>query len=379
MIERMHPTAPGESTPPIDRDQMRQQRRIRQRRRMLWMIAASYALDVLALAGFHLTGIVGWQVPLVYALASGSIVGAFLLSSRLGLNENFQDHYLTLPQVMANAAMCLAMAWWVPQVGVLVLSVLFLIAAFGALRLDRSQMLVAAVVVCTSAALLVIGLGERLAMPVASLADRLISGFWIASLVARCMLVGQYGARIREVMLRGRDELARANKALEQLAARDELTGARNRRAILDVVDDARRQHGEGARSYAVALLDLDHFKSVNDRFGHLVGDEVLRAFALTVAGELRSADRLGRYGGEEFLLCLPGVSDTADALRLVERIRTRVQQRDWSQIAPGLAVTVSIGVAVADSGEGVPELLGRADAALYEAKRDGRNRSALG
>ena len=102
-------------------------------------------------------------------------------------------------------------------------------------------------------------------------------------------------------------------------------------------------------------------------------------AKATAEAGELRSADRLGRYGGEEFLLCLPGVSDTADALRLVERIRTRVQQRDWSQIAPGLAVTVSIGVAVADSGEGVPELLGRADAALYEAKRDGRNRSALG
>lgn len=347
---------------------------------MLWMVAGNHALDSLALAAFCAIGTVPWLAAAVHALAWVGIVAAFLLSSRLGWNERFHDHYLTLPQIVANSALSLAMAWWFPQVGVLALSVLFLIAAFGALRLNRAQMRVAAVLVCTAAMALVIGRGERLGLPGSLPAERLVSALWMASLLARCMAVGQYGARLRELMLRGRDELARANKALEQLAARDELTGARNRRGILDQVEEAARQYEHaGGPPYAVALLDLDHFKSVNDAHGHLTGDEALRSFVRVVAGELRAADRLGRYGGEEFLLCLPGVEDEGDALRLVERIRLRVARHDWAALAPALGVTVSIGVAVARPGERLSALLGRADAALYRAKHEGRNRSAAG
>lgn len=374
------PAAPDTMPGSAAADAARASRNRHRRARMLWMIAGSHAVDTIALTAFCLIGTTPWLAAGVHAVAWGGIVGAFLLSSRLGWNERCDDHYLTLPQIAANAVLCLGMAWWVPQVGVLVLNVLFLIAAFGALRLNRAQMRMTAALVCTAAVALVIGRGDRFSLPGGLPAERVISALWMASLLARCMVVGQYGARLRELMLHGRDELARANKALERLAARDELTGARNRRGILDLVEEAARQHeASGALPYAVALLDLDHFKSVNDAHGHLAGDEVLRSFVRVVAGELRAADRLGRYGGEEFLLCLPGVAEDGDALRLVERIRLRVAQHDWAALVPGLAVTVSVGVAVARPGERLSTLLSRADAALYRAKHEGRNRSAAG
>lgn len=360
-------------------DRERAARHRQRRNRALAMVAGSHALDTLALLAFCLTGTVTWPVPAVHALAWLAIVGVFLFISQRGWGERCQDHYLALPQIVANAALCLGMAWWMPEIGVLVLSVLFLIAAFGALRLGRLQMRVAALLLCSATVSVVALRGERLGLPARLLPERIISSLWMASLLARCMVVGQSGARLRELMLRGRDELARANRALEKLAARDELTGARNRRGILDLVEQAACRHQDGRAPHAVALLDLDHFKTVNDRHGHLAGDEVLRSFVRLVAARLRPSDRLGRYGGEEFLLFLPGVAREDDALRLVERIREGVAGHDWETVVPGLAVTVSVGVAVARPGEAVSELIGRADAALYRAKHGGRNRSEVG
>ena len=125
---------------------------------------------------------------------------------------------------------------------------------------------------------------------------------------------------------------------------------------------------------FAVALFDIDLFKHVNDEHGHLVGDEVLRRFVIAAAAAIRGTDRLGRYGGEEFLLVMPTTDREDAAVAAAERIRESVRAVDWAGLNAGLDVTVSAGIGLARVGESVEALLGRADTALYAAKHAGRN-----
>ena len=119
--------------------------------------------------------------------------------------------------------------------------------------------------------------------------------------------------------------------------------------------------------------VHLDHFKRINDTFGHPVGDEVLQSFSIAVGANIRSIDRLGRYGGEEFLLILPYVS-AEEATAALNRLRRIVAALNWTAISGGLAVTMSAGVVQICDDETPGEVLARADAALYRAKDAGRN-----
>jgi diguanylate cyclase (GGDEF)-like protein len=124
----------------------------------------------------------------------------------------------------------------------------------------------------------------------------------------------------------------------------------------------------------SIALIDLDWFKRINDAFGHPTGDEVLRTFAITVFANIRTIDRFGRYGGEEFLLVLPD-TPAEEAARILERLRTIIADLDWSAFSPGLRVTISAGIATLRPDETPDSFLARADSALYAAKAGGRNR----
>jgi diguanylate cyclase (GGDEF)-like protein len=126
----------------------------------------------------------------------------------------------------------------------------------------------------------------------------------------------------------------------------------------------------------AIALIDLDWFKRINDAYGHPTGDEVLRTFAITVFANIRNIDRFGRYGGEEFLLMLPDTPGDA-AARILDRLRAITADLDWSAFSPGLQVTISAGVATLRPDERPDSFLARADKALYAAKARGRNRIA--
>jgi diguanylate cyclase len=127
---------------------------------------------------------------------------------------------------------------------------------------------------------------------------------------------------------------------------------------------------------FSIALIDLDWFKRINDAFGHPTGDEVLRTFAITVFANIRTIDKFGRYGGEEFLLLLPGTPNDEGA-RILDRLREIVADLDWSAFSPGMQVTISAGVATLKPNESPDALLARADNALYTAKARGRNRIA--
>jgi diguanylate cyclase (GGDEF)-like protein len=158
---------------------------------------------------------------------------------------------------------------------------------------------------------------------------------------------------------------------LEQLAARDPLTGAFNRRALQHELQVAIETAHRQGLAFGLALLDLDHFKRINDNYGHEAGDQVLVEFTRLVQSGTRRLDRFFRYGGEEFVLLLPGAD--AQALRaLCEHVRELVAEE--SRLAD-LPITVSIGAAALLPGEDAQGWLARADAAMYEAKRRGRNR----
>jgi len=165
--------------------------------------------------------------------------------------------------------------------------------------------------------------------------------------------------------------LSDANRALDQLADTDALTGLHNRRALDRRLQQALDAAARGQQPLAVIAFDLDHFKQVNDRFGHEAGDAVLREVGAAVRRRLRQPDTLARLGGEEFLVLLPQ-TDAAGAALVAEGLRLQVR---CTVAEPAGPVSASFGVAQWDGREGPQALLARADAALYRAKHAGRDR----
>ena len=166
----------------------------------------------------------------------------------------------------------------------------------------------------------------------------------------------------------------RHHNKLETLAFTDPLSGALNRSAFVGLsrtlVEEARR----GGQPLAVALMDIDHFKRINDQYGHPAGDGVIRQVAAHIRGSTRDGDRLFRWGGEEFLLLLPGVNQE-QAQALMERLGASVADQVGAAVEEALRVTLSIGVTLWRSDDSLESVLERADRALYQAKNSGRNR----
>lgn len=172
-------------------------------------------------------------------------------------------------------------------------------------------------------------------------------------------------------------ELNEKNKALEEQNTRDALTGVRNRayfdKKILAELKRSRREQ----RPLALIMLDIDHFKRINDQYGHLAGDAVIRTVAQRIRAHLRrSSDQICRYGGEEFALILPN-TDLAGALQVAEQVRQLIAMQPCTTEVAELPVTISLGVhaQVADASTSTHALIEHADKALYQAKTAGRNR----
>ncbi|NYE27581.1 diguanylate cyclase (GGDEF)-like protein [Rhodanobacter sp. K2T2] len=171
------------------------------------------------------------------------------------------------------------------------------------------------------------------------------------------------------------DRVRRYAASLYELATRDSLTGLANRRHFMDVGNRELLLASRSGRPLSVAMLDLDHFKSVNDTYGHAVGDLVLKRFASLALATLRSSDIVGRIGGEEFALILREMSPF-DASAVAEKLRVAAAA-DRSEGLP--VFTVSIGISVANANDrSLDDVLRRADKALYAAKVEGRNRVAV-
>jgi diguanylate cyclase (GGDEF)-like protein len=167
-------------------------------------------------------------------------------------------------------------------------------------------------------------------------------------------------------------QLRTALEKVELDAATDALTGHWNRRALDNVLEQQLERCASSGKPFSILMLDIDFFKNINDEFGHMVGDDVLRAFAQRLREFLRSADFCARFGGEEFVVVLPETS-LATAMEVGERIRAGIARAPLLD-KPRLQVTVSIGVASMEQKQGINDLFAAADAAVYLAKNEGRN-----
>ncbi|MGE0286464.1 MAG: GGDEF domain-containing protein [Bradyrhizobium sp.] len=351
-------------------------RRAKQRRHIQDLIGISYIVDAVILLVYAQAGIVPLWFGPAYALAGLALIGVAIMLSESGINERFNDHYMVVPQSIASMMVMMAFAYIAPQVGVLFLCSLFTVFSFVSLRTTPGQ----TAAVWTAMALALAGLflltDKPIAMPHGSPVERFATMLVFTLTIGRCMFLGLYSSSMQASLYQSRSRLKEAYRRIEELAELDELTGSFNRRCIMRMLDEEITRSARSSAPCSIALIDLDHFKRVNDTHGHPTGDEVLRTFAITVFANIRSVDRFGRYGGEEFLLLLPDLPNEGATLAL-DRLRAIVADLDWSAFSPGMKVTFSAGVATLRPGETTDSFLARADSALYAAKAQGRNRIA--
>jgi diguanylate cyclase (GGDEF)-like protein len=302
---------------------------------------------------------------------------------RSGLNRYWPDPSLTLPQMAVATFWVMLLMALAPQVRGILLLLYVVVFLFGVFRLRRREYLALTALVITGYGFVVLrdvyaGTGIPATLEALQFVVLSVTLIWLA-------FFGSYVGKLRETVSRRNAELNAALARNRLLAIHDDLTGTYNRRHIMQILEQEQLRAQRTVRGFAICLMDLDHFKEVNDRLGHLGGDEVLRQFAARVLAEVRILDRVGResaesgsnfgrYGGEEFLLVMPE-TDLEGAHVCVERIRRRVAETPFQVEGAAVPLTVSCGLAAYRPGEDMRATLARADQALYQAKEAGRDR----
>ncbi len=321
----------------------------------LYVTAAVLTLQAMIAGALH--GIRGGGVRLVLAGIAAQAV-AFIFWSRQLLDGTYAPGATLIDPLWAVGMVAIA-------AGGLVAARAPRSAAHDAEPGDRGGIVPAVTFLILLAAQIHAGFGDPpLGAKIALAVGLATSG---ATLIARSSLLSRRRRTLLESERQARSDLARLNERLAHDSRRDALTGLRNRRALAEDLPAL-----ESGR-YAVALLDVDHFKAYNDQLGHLAGDNALRALATLVRGELRDGDAAYRYGGEELLIVLRD-AHLEIARRVAERVRAAVAGAAIPHPGGiGGIVTVSIGLAAGAGDAG--RMLTRADAALYAAKSSGRNR----
>lgn len=319
-----------------------------------------------------------WLLALALAINIG-----FYAAIRTRFTERFADPSLMVAQVGIAGLQALVIGYYADEAKVIVLILFVTAFFFGVFRFSRRQYLA-----LTAAVALGYGLMLMLKYPPSQRGGEAfhleLLYFLILLMVLLWMsLMGSYIVRLRTSLADKQNALASALVRLKALASHDELTGLYNRRHLMEMLkkqEERARRHQE---PFALGILDLDHFKRVNDDYGHGVGDEALRGFSARMRSQLRRMDVIGRgdgdstfgrYGGEEFLLLLP-YAEGDSALVCVERMRAQVHAQPFATSAGALPITFSAGVAQHRPGESLDSLLKRADDALYRAKAAGRDR----
>jgi diguanylate cyclase (GGDEF)-like protein len=351
-------------------------RRVGQRRQMYAVQAVSCSLGALTLLLYAYAGAIPIVIPSAYWLCGITAIGFFTVLSETNFSDRFEDHYLTMFQVAGHLAIQLGFLLAVPRIGVIFISVLFLIFGYGALRMTSRQATITWGLATAGLIPVFLFTDLPVGMPVATQVERLAAMLCFVLTIGQCTFVGLFGSTLRKTLYRRTTELKAAYQRIEELAELDELTGSFNRRCIRRMLDEEIARAGRSGAPCSIALIDLDNFKRINDAHGHPTGDEVLRTFAITTFANIRGIDRFGRYGGEEFLLLLPGLAGDG-AIRAVDRLRAIIAELDWSAFSPGMKVTISAGIATLRPNENPDTFLARADSALYEAKARGRNHIA--
>ncbi|MDX9843290.1 MAG: GGDEF domain-containing protein [Aquabacterium sp.] len=346
-----------------------------------------YVLRTLLAASGYLLGVLIAEVALSIGVADlaparvfqGAALTAGLISYamvRWGWTRQFRDPALTVAQMLVGQTMAAVAYMLLHEFRGALIGLSVAVTSFGTFSLSRDRQWAMSLY-----ALLTMGTGmlwmsvrDPVNFPPEVEAVHFLILLILQSMAA--LLGAQFGEMHRRLRTRKR-ELEAALERIQELANRDSLTGLYNRRHAQEMADHHVHLKVRHGRALAIALIDLDHFKRVNDEHGHAMGDQVLQTFAQQARQVTRDADIVARWGGEEFLILMPDTS--ADGARLlVERLREAVSGVRVSEVAPELRITFSAGITAYQPGETTDEAVHRADEALYEAKSAGRNRSVV-
>ncbi|RVT51394.1 diguanylate cyclase [Rubrivivax albus] len=338
---------------------------------MLLMAAGVVAMQYFVAVGAAPAG----PVHLWTAASLGGMVVFFILI-RSGWSRRLDDPSLTLAQMMYAISSGAAAYALVGEGRGGVFPIVMVVVAFGLFQLRPREF--------SAVGLFAVGLFGVVMATMAHLKPavyppRVELGHFlmIATMMPAMALLAARFSALRQRLRQQKHDLSHALARIQELATRDELTGLVNRRHMQTLIEQAHRRCARSGQSFCLAVLDVDHFKAVNDNHGHATGDEVLRSVAQEMQTTVRLSDTLARWGGEEFVLMM---SDTHAPLARggLERLRERVAQLCVLVPEGELRISVSAGLAEHRPGESVEDTLARADAALLEAKQQGRNRVVL-
>ncbi len=337
------------------------------------MSVAFYAVTAVPMAWATWSGLTPVQTFVDYLALIAGVNGIFFALLRCGINKRFADPSLTVPQIISAVLIFLFVQMYAGPVRGAYLVVLLIAFNFGAFKLrTRTLFLLTLGTVLAYAALIpyVRRIEGGNFNPTVTLVELLTLTL---ALLAQTVLIGSI-SRLRHRLSVSNARLQQALQQVTELATRDELTGAYNRRYIIDILEHERHRFDRKGAPFCICLLDLDHFKQLNDTYGHAGGDIALKAFVQGVNAVQRDTDLLARYGGEEFLLFLPQTSLPL-GYTCAERVRAETARLNLKGLPLKTQLTVSIGIAQYQPGESIDQLIARADDALYAAKRGGRNR----
>jgi diguanylate cyclase (GGDEF)-like protein len=315
------------------------------------------------------------EVSVLSLLAILTMAGFYGLI-RSGWNQRRQDPTLAFPQAIAAQTLIACCYAVTGPVHPAVLSMLALVMVFGMFSM-RAE---AVRNVCLYTLALVGAVMAWRARTDPAVYPRRLEWIYFVMLATVLGVISQLSVLLMDMRLRLKTQklaLENALARIQEIATRDELTGLPNRRNMMAMAQDHAQRRARGGPPFYVALVDLDHFKNINDTWGHAVGDETLRAFATQAQAVLRTTDVIGRWGGEEFLLLLPE-SPPGEPTVGVERLRARLADLAVSSAAPELRIRFSAGFTRYHDGEPIGQAIERADRALYKAKAAGRDRTNL-
>ena len=345
--------------------------------RRFFMAAGSYLMWAVLIAFCAATG--HYRLSLLQTiqwLCIGTLcINAFLYGIfRMGWNKKFKDPSLTMVQMtLATLAVMITLYFADPDTRGVLLLIYPVLFVFGFFRLHTFQFFSLAVMAALGYGV-VVCLLALLDPSQASIHLEVLRLIILATVLAWFSIVGAYVNRLRREVIRANGELKKALAYIEEMAIRDPLTGAFNRRKLMEILNLEKARANRFGEPFSLCLFDLDHFKRVNDTFGHLKGDEVLKVFSSEIQKTLRNVDYFARYGGEEFVVVLAR-TDRDGAYAYAQRAREFVSHIRFPDMPQNFRITISGGVTTYYTGRTMENLLAQADTAMYKAKANGRNR----
>lgn len=348
----------------------RQGHRIRMAKILIVNMAAESAmLGLFALAGT----IPAWIAAAFFVASTGSGL-AFFLFFKSAKNLHLRDRGILVPQLAVIAALQIVFLVLAPSLSILFMLVLLISSGFTLMEFTPRQFTIGWIIYALTTAAALMLVGDQFSYPgVSPIETGLVWLFFVLALRLLTLASAQFG-RLREQLSEKNRQLEASLQKIELLANRDDLTGAFNRRNFMATLDTEMQRAMRTGHPFCFAMLDLDHFKTINDKHGHAVGDGVLKIFCKVVEQSLRPADKLARFGGEEFGIFLAETPLDA-GFEVMDRLRVLIADYDWETVSSGLTVTFSAGFTSYQLEDCTEALLKRADDALYNAKRAGRNR----